>query len=110
MTTLEQLLADQAILIQKIIAEAKNEALNVAAKPKSTIENKQLDLFSFHEEGPGFPFFHSKGKIIFNKLTQNDCLSIYINLIYVRSEINPYCFVHNFTQFTYPSVLCRMCI
>ena len=29
---------------------------------------KQLDLFSFHEEGPGFPFFHSKGKIIFNKL------------------------------------------
>ncbi len=46
MTTLEQLLADQAILIQKIIAEAKNEALNAAAKPKSTIENKQLDLFS----------------------------------------------------------------
>ena len=28
MTTLEQLLADQAILIQIIIAEAKNEALN----------------------------------------------------------------------------------
>lgn len=29
---------------------------------------KQLDLFSFHEEGPGFPFFHPKGKLIFNKL------------------------------------------
>lgn len=29
---------------------------------------KQLDLFSFHEEGPGFPFFHPRGKIIFNKL------------------------------------------
>lgn len=23
---------------------------------------KQLDLFSFHEEGPGFPFFHAKGQ------------------------------------------------
>lgn len=29
---------------------------------------KQLDLFSFHEEGPGFPFFHPKGMIIRNKL------------------------------------------
>lgn len=25
---------------------------------------KQLDLFSFHEEGTGFPFFHEKGKIL----------------------------------------------
>ncbi|MCH4179152.1 MAG: threonine--tRNA ligase [Megasphaera sp.] len=25
---------------------------------------KQLDLFSFHEEGPGFPFFHPKGMIL----------------------------------------------
>lgn len=23
---------------------------------------KQLDLFSFHDEGPGFPFFHAKGQ------------------------------------------------
>ncbi len=29
---------------------------------------KQLDLFSFHEEGPGFPFFHPKGVILRNKL------------------------------------------
>lgn len=29
---------------------------------------KQLDLFSFHEEGPGFPFFHPKGMILRNKL------------------------------------------
>lgn len=29
---------------------------------------KQLDLFSFHDEGVGFPFFHHKGKIILNEL------------------------------------------
>lgn len=29
---------------------------------------KQLDLFSFHEEGPGFPFFHPKGMILRNNL------------------------------------------
>ena len=30
---------------------------------------KQLDLFSFHEEGPGFPFFHPKGKTVLNVMT-----------------------------------------
>ncbi len=30
---------------------------------------KELDLFSIHEEGPGFPFFHPKGMIIWNLLT-----------------------------------------
>lgn len=29
---------------------------------------KQLNLFSFHEEGPGFPFFHPKGMAIRNEL------------------------------------------
>ena len=29
---------------------------------------KELDLFSLHEEGPGFPFFHPKGMIIRNEL------------------------------------------
>lgn len=29
---------------------------------------KQLNLFSFHEEGPGFPFFHPKGIVIRNEL------------------------------------------
>ncbi len=29
---------------------------------------KQLDLFSLHEEGPGFPFFHPNGMIIRNEL------------------------------------------
>lgn len=29
---------------------------------------KELDLFSFHGEGPGFPFFHPKGVAIWNQL------------------------------------------
>ncbi len=31
---------------------------------------KELDLFSFHEEGPGFPFWHPKGTIIYNSLVE----------------------------------------
>jgi len=30
---------------------------------------KQLDLFSFHDEGVGFPFFHPRGKRVINALT-----------------------------------------
>ncbi|MDH7481800.1 MAG: threonine--tRNA ligase [Armatimonadota bacterium] len=29
---------------------------------------KDLDLFSFHEEGPGFPFWHPKGAIVYNQI------------------------------------------
>lgn len=29
---------------------------------------KELDLFSLHQEGPGFPFFHPKGMVVMNKL------------------------------------------
>ncbi|MDO5301026.1 MAG: threonine--tRNA ligase [Tissierellia bacterium] len=29
---------------------------------------RDLDLFSFHEEGPGFPFFHGNGMILRNEL------------------------------------------
>ena len=28
----------------------------------------QLDLFSMHDEAPGFPFFHNKGMIVRNLL------------------------------------------
>jgi threonyl-tRNA synthetase len=31
---------------------------------------KQLKLFSFHEEGPGFPFWHPNGVFLFNKLLE----------------------------------------
>src|SRR5690606_19518249 len=30
---------------------------------------KELDLFSFHDEGVGFPFFHPHGKTVLNVLT-----------------------------------------
>ncbi len=39
-----------------------------AAKYDHRKLGKQLDLFSFHEEGPGFVFFHPKGKAILNVL------------------------------------------
>ena len=29
---------------------------------------KELDLYSFHKEGPGFPFFHPKGMIVINSI------------------------------------------
>lgn len=29
---------------------------------------RELDLFSFHEEGPGFAFFHPKGMVLWNTL------------------------------------------
>jgi len=29
---------------------------------------KDLDLFSFHDEGPGFPLFHPKGMVLWNEL------------------------------------------
>ena len=29
---------------------------------------RELDLFSFHEEGPGFPFWHPKGMIVLNQV------------------------------------------
>lgn len=31
---------------------------------------KELDLFSFHDEGAGFPFFHPKGKKVINTLME----------------------------------------
>lgn len=31
---------------------------------------KDLDLFSFHEEGPGFPFWHPKGTIVYNQIVE----------------------------------------
>jgi threonyl-tRNA synthetase len=31
---------------------------------------RELDLFSFHDEGPGFPFFHHNGTIVYNALIE----------------------------------------
>jgi threonyl-tRNA synthetase len=40
-----------------------------AAKYDHRKLGKQLNLFSFHEAGPGFPFFHPKGQTIINLMT-----------------------------------------
>jgi len=41
-----------------------------AAKRDHRRLGRELDLFSFHEEAPGMPFFHAKGLFIFNKLVE----------------------------------------
>ncbi|MBN1804771.1 MAG: threonine--tRNA ligase, partial [Sedimentisphaerales bacterium] len=45
------------------------QMLEEAKKRDHRVIGKQLDLFSFHEEGPGFAFFHPKGMIIWNQIT-----------------------------------------
>ena len=40
--------------------------LEEAKKRDHRLLGKQLDLFSFHEEGPGFAFLHPKGMLIWN--------------------------------------------
>jgi len=45
------------------------QRLEEAKKRDHRVLGKQLDLFSFHEEGPGFAFFHPKGMIIWNEIT-----------------------------------------
>lgn len=44
------------------------ERLEEAKKRDHRKLGKELDLFSIHEEGPGFPFFHPKGMIVRNEL------------------------------------------
>ncbi|MDD5134280.1 MAG: threonine--tRNA ligase, partial [Phycisphaerae bacterium] len=44
--------------------------LEEAKKRDHRVIGKQLDLFSFHEEGPGFAFFHPKGMVIWNAVTE----------------------------------------
>jgi threonyl-tRNA synthetase len=42
--------------------------LEEAKKRDHRVLGEKLDLFSFHEEAPGFPFFHEKGATLFNLL------------------------------------------
>ena len=44
------------------------EALELARQRDHRRIGRDLDLFSFHEEGPGFPFFHAKGMRIWNAM------------------------------------------
>ena len=42
--------------------------LEEAKKRDHRVIGKKLDLFSFHEEGPGMPFFHPRGMTVWNEL------------------------------------------
>jgi threonyl-tRNA synthetase len=42
--------------------------LEEAKKRDHRVIGKQMELFSFHEEGPGFAFLHPKGMIIWNEI------------------------------------------
>ena len=44
------------------------EALEMARQRDHRRIGRDLDLFSFHEEGPGFPFFHPKGLRLWNAM------------------------------------------
>ena len=66
-------------MLQRIYGTAFNERkelkvyLNMLEEAKKRDHKKlgeKLDLFSFHEEGPGFPFFHPKGTIIYEALVK----------------------------------------
>ncbi|MDO5713698.1 MAG: threonine--tRNA ligase [Tissierellia bacterium] len=46
------------------------ERLEEAAKRDHRKLGRELGLFTMHEEGPGFPFFHPNGMIIRNELEQ----------------------------------------
>jgi threonyl-tRNA synthetase len=48
--------------------EAYLKRIEEAEKRDHRKLGKELDLFSFHDEGVGFPFFHSKGMILRNIL------------------------------------------
>jgi len=43
--------------------------LEEAKKRDHRVLGEQLDLFSFHDDAPGFPFFHPNGTELFNLLT-----------------------------------------
>jgi threonyl-tRNA synthetase len=51
---------------------------------------KELDLFSFQDEAPGFPFWHPKGTILWNTLAS-----------YIRNE----CFQRGYQEIKTPTIL-----
>lgn len=53
----------------KKMLKEHQELLEEAKRRDHRKIGKELDLFSFHDEGPGFPFYHNKGTTLFNNLT-----------------------------------------
>lgn len=72
--------------------ELKNylKSIEEAKKRDHRKIGKELDLFSFQEEGPGFPFFHPKGTLIYNLLTD-----------YIRRE----CIERGYSEIRTPIIL-----
>ena len=72
--TLEMTPADRTDIIEEcekriaVLEQYAPKMMEEAEKRDHRKLGKQLDLFSFHEEGPGFPFFHPKGMILRNNL------------------------------------------
>ncbi len=50
--------------------EAYQKMLEEAQKRDHRKIGREIDLFSFHDEAPGFPFWHGKGMILMNKLIE----------------------------------------
>ena len=63
-----QRISGTAFFTQKDL-EAFEHIREEAAKYDHRKLGRELDLFSFQEEGVGFPFFHPKGKVVINQLT-----------------------------------------
>lgn len=64
-----QRITGTAFLTQKEMEEHEQRILDAQMYDHRKL-GKQLDYFSFHDEGPGFPFFHHKGKVIVKLLTE----------------------------------------
>ncbi|MCD6363603.1 MAG: threonine--tRNA ligase [Synergistetes bacterium] len=52
----------------KEMLEEHLRRLEEAKKRDHRLLGRELDLFSLHPEGPGFPFFHPKGMVVLNEL------------------------------------------
>lgn len=65
-------------------------ALEEAAKRDHRKLGKALDLFSFQPEGPGFPFWHPKGLVIYNQIQD-----------YMRHTL----FLHGYDEIKTPIIL-----
>ena len=72
--------------------EAHLKLLEEAEKRDHRKLGKQLDLFSLHEEGPGFVFFHPKGVVLINILRD-----------FLRKELDKLCYKEIMT----PMILSR---
>jgi len=69
---------------EKKVLDEYLKALEEAQRRDHRKIGREMDLFSFHEEAPGMPFFHSKGTFIWNTLVE------YVTSIMVKRnyEIN----------------------